>query len=427
MDRIAIVDGVRTPFVKVYTDFNDLEAYDLGRIVAIELIQKTEFDKNLIDEVIFGCVANSSDAANMARVVLLLAGIPERKRAMTVSRNCASGIESVTSGAEKIMTGAAQVVLAGGAESMSNIPLYYQKHVQNIFVALGRSKTLWTRLSQFFRLNPRLLLSPRVGLELGLTDPVCGVNMGITAENIAKDFGISRKEQDAFSLMSHQRAAAGLERLKEEMVPVYVKDEYNTVIDRDNGVRENQTMDALAKLRPYFDRKSGSVTAGNSSQITDGASVILMMKEKQAKSLGYTPLGYLRAYAYEGLDPSRMGLGPAYAIPTALDKAGCSLKDIQLIEINEAFAAQVIACVRALESKTFCSEKLGRREAVGEINREILNVNGGSIALGHPVGSTGNRLILTLLKEMKRRGLGLGMVSLCVGGGQGAAVILERE
>ena len=266
-----------------------------------------------------------------------------------------------------------------------------------------------------------------MGIQEGLTDPVCGLNMGQTAEVLAKEYGISRKEQDEFALMSHRRATAARAKLAEEIVPVHVGPDYKTVVDKDNGVRENQSMEDLAKLKPFFDRVAGTVTAGNSSQITDGACALLVMPEEKAKSLGFTPLGYLRSYDYQGLDPRRMGLGPAYAIPTALRKADLKLQDIGLIEINEAFAAQVIACERALESDKFGREELGLGGAAGKIDRDILNVNGGAIAIGHPVGSTGSRLILTLLLEMKRRNVKYGVVALCIGGGQGAAAVLERE
>ena len=425
MKRIAIVDGIRTPFAKVYTEFNSLPAKELARIAFSELIQKLELDPQAVDEVVLGTVATTTDAPNVGRVVSLLAGIPERKKAVTVSRNCASGIESATASYEKIFSGADELVLFGGVESMSNVPLLYQKEVLDFFVGLRKASParklamLWKVKSSFFR--------PVIGLQESLTDPVCGLNMGQTAEIVAKDFHISRREQDEFALRSHQRAAAAREKLAEEIVPVHVGPQYRKVVEHDNGIRENQTIEALAKLKPFFERETGTVTAGNSSQITDGACALMMTTEERAKSMGYEPLGFIKGYAYEGLDPKRMGLGPAYAIPTALKKAGLSLKDIELIEINEAFAVQVIASIKALASDQFCREKLGLSAAVGEVNPDLLNVNGGSIALGHPVGATGSRLILTLLKEMKRRKMQFGLASLCVGGGQGAAIVLERE
>lgn len=415
MSRIAIVDGIRTPFIKAWTEFWDIPAQELGRLVVRELLERTALDPALIDEVIFGAVAQPLEATNVARVISLLSGIPKEKRAYTVSRNCASGFESVTSAAEKINSGVDDIVIAGGSESMSNIPLFYRQDSAKIFLKMTKAKSPLERLGWFLRFRPRHFLKPGVGLEFGLTDPICGLNMGQTAEVLAKEFGITRIEQDEFALASHGRAFAAREKLREEIVPVIIAPKYEKVVADDNGVRANISLENLAKLKPYFDRYSGTVTVGNSCQVTDGACALLVMKEERAKELGLTPLGFIRAYAYVGVEPSRMGIGPAFAIPEVLEKAGLKLKDIELLEINEAFAAQVIASERQLQNNN-----------IGILNRDILNVNGGAIALGHPVGTTGSRLILTLLKEMKRRGLHLGLASLCVGGGQGAAIILER-
>lgn len=416
MSRIAIVEGIRTPFARAWTDFGDIPAQELGRMAVRELLERTAIKPDLIDEVIIGSVANPPEAANIARVISLLAGIPKEKRAYTVSRNCASGFEAVTSAAEKILTGMDEVVIAGGAESMSNIPMFYPPQTAKLFLKLAKARNPLEKISLFWELlKPSRLLKPVIGLQLGLTDPVCGLNMGQTAEILAKEYGITRKEQDEFALASHKRALGAREKLKEEIVPVFVPPKYEKTITDDNGVRENIIIEDLAKLKPYFDRYSGSVTVGNACQVTDGACALLLMKEEKAKELGFAPLGFIRSYDYVGVEPSKMGIGPAFAIPEALKKAGLKLSDIELLEINEAFAAQVIACERQLESA-----------GVGKLNRDILNVNGGAIALGHPVGVTGSRLILTLLKEMQRRNLHLGLASLCVGGGQGAAVIVER-
>jgi acetyl-CoA C-acetyltransferase/acetyl-CoA acyltransferase len=415
MRRIAIVDGVRTPFVKSWTDFDAIPAHELGRMVVRELLERTALLPEKVDEVIFGAVSQPPEATNVARVISLLSGVPKEKRAYTISRNCASGIESVTSAAEKIAAGFDEIVVSGGAESMSNMPMYYRKDTAKIFMSIAKAKSPLEKLSLFLSFRPRHFLNPVVGLQLGLTDPICGLNMGQTAEVLVKEYGISRKEQDEFALMSHTRAFAGRQKLKEEIVPVLVPPKYEKAIEDDTGVREKITLDDLAKLKPYFDRHTGTVTVGNSCQVSDGACALLVMAEEKAKELGFTPLGFIRAYSYVGVDPRRMGIGPAFAIPEVLDKAGLKLHEIELIEINEAFAAQVIACERQLASAR-----------IGTLNRQILNVNGGAIALGHPVGTTGNRLILTLLKEMKRRNLHLGLASLCVGGGQGAAIILER-
>lgn len=416
MQRIAIVEGIRTPFVKSWTDFEDIPAQELGRIVVRELLEKTALDPARVDEVIFGCVAQPPEAANVARVISFLAGVPKEKRAYTISRNCASGIESVTSAYEKIIAGLDEIVIAGGTESMSNIPLFYRKDTAKIFLKISKAKSALERLSLLLSFRPRHFLNPEVGLQLGLTDLTCGLNMGQTAEVLVKEYGITRLDQDTFAMMSHKRAFAAREKLKEEIVPVLLPPKYEKVVLEDNGIREKISLEDLAKLKPYFDRHTGSVTVGNSCQVTDGSCALLVMREEKAKELGFAPLGFVRAYAYAGVEPSRMGIGPAFAIPEALAKAGLKLSNIELIEINEAFAAQVIACEIQL-----------KESHVGLLNMDILNVNGGAIALGHPVGTTGSRLILTILKEMKRRNLHLGLVSLCVGGGQGAAIILERD
>ena len=425
MDRIAIVDGIRTPFSKMGANFNYLSAQELGRIAARELIERMGLDVKLIDEVIFGCVGQPADAANIARVIALLAGVPKTTPAFTVHRNCASGIEAVVQAAIKIRAGEGVCYLTGGAESMSNIPFFFSKEYQEILTEISRAKTLPARLQGFAKIRPYHFLVPKIGLQLGLTDPVCGLNMGQTAEVLAKEFGITRREQDEFSLASHQKAIASRAILREEIVPVIPGPKYKEAVVDDNGPREGQTIEALAKLKPFFERGTGTVTAGNSSQITDGACAILVMSELRAKELGMRPLGYLRSFAFAGVEPNRMGIGPAHALPMALKKAGMKLSDMQAIEINEAFAAQVLACTRALASEKFAKDN-GFEGYTGDIDPAKLNVHGGAVALGHPVGTTGARLILTMLKHLNRSNLNVGVASLCIGGGQGAAVILER-
>jgi acetyl-CoA C-acetyltransferase/acetyl-CoA acyltransferase len=425
MGRIAIVEGVRTPFIKAWTLFEHIPAQKLGMLCVRELLEWTQLDTKLVDEVIFGCVAQPTEASNIARVISLYTGIPKEKRAYTVSRNCASGFESVTSALEKICCGLDEIVIAGGTESMSNIPLLFGKEITNVLLRLNKAKSVVEKAKLFLRIRPRHL-KPVPGLILGLTDPVCGLNMGQTAEALAKEFGIGRKKQDEFALESHKKALASRMKLRGEIVPVFVPPKFNAVVEDDNGPRENQTIEQLAKLKTIFDKYTGTVTAGNACQVTDGACALLMMTEQKAKAFGYKPLGYIRAYTYVGLSPNKMGLGPAYAIPVVLEKAGLKLKDIDLIEINEAFAVQVLACLELLASKKFAQDVFSYSQAIGEINREKLNVNGGAIALGHPVGTTGSRLILTLLKEMRRREIKFGLATLCVGGGQGGAIILER-
>lgn len=425
MEKVVIIDGVRTPFCKMATAFNDLSAQELGRLATRELIERTEINPLWVDEVIFGNVAQPADAANIARVIALLSGIPHKTPAVSVHRNCASGIEAIVTAALKIQSNEAGCIISGGTESMSNIPMFLKRELQEIIMHLSRAKNILERVRVLtgFRLN---FLSPHIGLQLGLTDPVCGLNMGQTAEVLVKEFGISREEQDEFAFMSHQRAVQSKEILKEEIVPVIPAAKYQQVVEYDNGPRENQTLEALAKLKPFFDKATGTVTAGNSSQVTDGAVALLLMSETKASELGLTPLGYIRAFSFAGVEPSRMGMGPAHAIPKVLKKAAMVVKDIEAFEINEAFAAQVLACLRALESPEF-SQNFGYEGYTGTIKREILNIHGGAIALGHPVGATGARLILTMLKHLRRQNLNVGLVSLCVGGGQGAAVILERS
>ncbi|MDP3920739.1 MAG: thiolase family protein [Candidatus Omnitrophota bacterium] len=426
MKKIAIVDGVRTPFVKAWTHFDRLPAQRLGAMCVTELLQRTDFNPENVDEVIMGCVGQPIDAANVARVISLYAGIPKDKKAYTVNRNCASGFEALTSAAEKIRAGVDEIVIAGGAESMSNAPFTFTKEMSTLLLKLSRAKTLSQKLGIVAGMRPRHF-KPVAALQLALTDPVCGLNMGETAEVVAKKFGVLRARQDEFAVQSHKKAVMARGLLREEIMTVHISPKYGKYVQDDNGPRENQSIEALAKLRTIFDRRSGTVTAGNASQITDGACALLVMDEAKAKAMGYEILGTLREYEYVGLEPSEMGMGPAFAIEKVLRKSGLSLKEIDLFEINEAFAAQVLASVEALASKKFAEENFSGRAPVGEIDPERLNVNGGGIALGHPVGVTGARLVLTCLKELKRRSLKRGLVSLCVGGGQGSALILERN
>jgi acetyl-CoA C-acetyltransferase/acetyl-CoA acyltransferase len=405
------------------TDLARLGADELGRIVVNALLTRTGLDPALIDEVIFGCVGQPAEAANVARVIALRAGIPQHVPALTVHRNCASGCEAFTQAHEKMLAGRGSIFIVGGAESMSQVPLLYTPQAAAKFARLGRAKTFHQKLGAMLAFRPKDF-SPRIGLQLGLTDPVCGMNMGETAELLAREFGATRQMQDTFALESHQRAVAAQDRLAEEICPSYLAQ--NAIVTRDNGPRPGQTMEALAKLKPVFERKSGTVTAGNASQITDGAVALLVMTEQKAVELGFEPLGVLTGYAYAGCDPSRMGLGPVYAMAKAEAQTGLRIEDADVVEINEAFAAQVLACLKAMESEKFCRKMLKRDRPLGKIPPERLNANGGSIALGHPVGATGARLILTALKELQRRKGRRALTSLCVGGGQGSAIWLER-
>ncbi len=422
---IWILGGVRTPFAKAGTVFRRTPVHELGRVAVSELLARHELDPGGVDEVILGNCAQPADAMNVARVTALRAGIPERVPGVTVHRNCASGMESVADAAERIQLGRARLVIAGGIESMSQIPLLFPYEFGDWLEALSRARTPAARAAAALRFRPAML-KPRIALAEALTDPVCGLNMGETAEVLAREFGIGRERQDEFALASHQRTVAARERLREEIVPVFPPPAYDMVRD-DVGPRENQTLAQLAKLKPFFDRRNGTVTVGNSCPVTDGAVALLVGGEDAARAGSVPPLGRLRAWAFAALSPRRMGLGPVYAMARALEDAKLALDDVELFEINEAFAAQVLACLEAAKSAEFARTELGRERALGEIPLERLNVNGGAIALGHPVGASGARLLLTLLLEMRRRGAKRGLASLCVGGGQGAAFLLERD
>ncbi len=422
--RLVIVDGVRTPFCKAGGTLAGIDAVELGRIAVSALLTRTGIDPAIVDEVIFGCVSQPADAVNIARVIALRAGIPRQVPAVTVQRNCASGIEAITSAYEKMCAGHGSVFIVGGVESMSQMPLLFRRSAMEKFSRLGRAKNLGQKLGALASFRPRDF-KPRIGLQLGLTDPVAGMNMGETADLLAREFHISREEQDAFAFESNRRALSAKEKLSGEICPV-LPNGHPGVAASDNGPRENQTLAALSKLRPVFDPHHGTVTAGNASQVTDGAVALLAMEMQRATELGLTPLGALEDFAFAGCDPARMGLGPVFALDRLDRRRALNLEDADLVELNEAFAAQTIAVLEATASAEFARSHLGRQRALGTIPREKLNVNGGAIALGHPVGATGARLVLTSLKELQRRNGKRALVTLCVGGGQGAALWLER-
>lgn len=440
---VVLVEGVRTPFAKSGTKLKTVHPAELGKVALKQLIAQTNLDVNLVDEVIIGNTGNPADAVNISRVVALNAGVPLKTSAYTVHRNCASALESISNGFEKIKSGTMDVILAGGTESMSQMPTLPPKKFQAIYEKLFAAKgpkqalpLLWAlfkadmnQIKALLQGNMKDEYFPQIAVMLGLTDPFVGINMGQTAEILAKEWGLSRDMQDRFALRSHLLASKATKegRMKEEITPVYLAPEYKEVISEDVGPRDSQTLEALAKLKPFFDKATGSITAGNSCPITDGAAMVLLMSREKAEALGYKPLAVIRSYGFAGLEPERMGLGPAYSTPLALKRAGLSLKDIGLVELNEAFAAQVMSCQRAMDSDKFAQEKLGLTAKVGEIRDEILNVNGGAIALGHPVGATGTRIVLTLAKEMKRRNTQFGLATLCIGGGQGGSMIIENE
>jgi len=425
-ERLAIIDGVRSPMAKAGSALARTPADDLGAYVLRDALLRSSVPPEEVDEVIVGNVAQPAHAANIARVIALKAGLPQEVPAFTVHRNCASGMQAITSAADKAATGHGRVFLIGGVESMSNIPLIFNKHFTAFMNRLSRSKNAWQKFGALSSFRPGML-KPEIGLVQGLTDPVSGLIMGLTAENLAREFHITREEQDEYALRSHKLAAKAQEdgTFAGEMIPVPIYPEMKDMLREDIGPRPGQTMEQLAKLKPYFDRHNGTVTVGNSSQVTDGAAALLVMPETEAKERGLSPLGYLKDYAYAALAPERMGLGPAFATSRLFERTGATMADISYIEINEAFAAQLIAVERAFASDAFAKNELGRSSKLGEIDRDILNVHGGAIALGHPVGMTGTRIVLHTLKELRRRGKNSGLATLCVGGGQGAALLLE--
>jgi acetyl-CoA acetyltransferase family protein len=425
--RVAVLSGARTPFAKAGGALKDVHAADLGKRAIQETLYRANWPADDLDEVILGNVVMPVDATNLARVAAIWAGVPVRVPGLTMQRNCASGMEAIAEAAMRIRTGRGRAIIAGGAESMSNIPLLLPGESNEPFAHLSRAKSFGQKASAVAAMRPRHF-RPTAGLELGLTDPTCDMIMGKTAELLAQEWGITRREQDEFALRSHQRAIQAAEggRFAAEMFSYYAGDHF-TPVEADTGPRPGQTMEALAKLKPLFDRRDGTVTVGNSCQITDGAATLLVADAEVAHAAGSEVLGFITGYAYAGLDPSRMGLGPVYAINQLLRESGLALADIPLIEINEAFAAQVLACLKAFGSTRFAAEHLDRNAAVGEIDPGCLNVNGGAIALGHPVGATGARIVLSLLHEMRRRNVHRGIAALCVGGGQGAAIMLERN
>lgn len=421
---LAVLAGARTPFAKAFGALDTVPADQLGKVAVGGALAKAGVRPADVGEVVFGNVSGPPEASNVGRVIALRAGVPQDRVAHTVNRNCASGMESVFSAWQAIAEGRTDLVVAGGTESMSNVPLLWNRKARDFFFEWNRAG-FFGKLGLAFRKVRPSLFKPVPALELGLTDPTCGLNMGQTAEVLAKEFGIGREEQDRFALASHQKAVAAWKRgfFNDEVVPVPAELTGKAPVPMDTGPRPNQTLEALAKLKPIFDRTTGTVTPGNSCPITDGAAALVLTPADNLN--GRTPLGTIRGYAIAGCDPRRMGLGPVFAIHKLLKKTGLTLADFDLVEINEAFAVQVLACRKAMASAEFARRELGSDSAVGDLDLEKLNVNGGAVALGHPVGTSGTRLILTLLRALRDRGLKRGLAALCVGGGQGAAVWVE--
>lgn len=424
---LAIVAGKRTPFVKAFGALSGIAADQLGVMAVRESLKEAGLKADEVDEVVMGNVCGQSDAPNIARVIALRSGIPQDRIAHTVNRNCASGMESVFQASQIIRDGRAEVIVAGGTESMSQVPFLYNDEAKKWFMKLRKAKKIQDKLALLVQLRPSQF-KPVPLLQLGLTDPTCAMNMGETAEGIADDFDISRKRQDEFAVESHLKTIKAQEAgfFNDELLLVPGGITGTAPLHEDLGPRKKQSMENLGKLKPFFRRTNGTVTVGNSCTVTDGAVSLVVMSAKTAEQRGLKPLGYMNAYSIAGCDPKRMGLGPVFAIDKLLQGTEKSMSDFDLVEINEAFAAQVLGCQAALSSPQFNKDVLKRDEPIGEVPSEKLNVNGGAIALGHPVGATGARLILTNLRALKQKELSHGLVSLCVGGGQGVAIWLER-
>ena len=423
--RAAIVAGFRTPFVRAGTEFAQLDVLELARSVTVELLQRTNLDPHDVDHLVYGNVTRPVQYANLAREVVLASGLPKSTPADTVTLQCASAIQAITDATNMIERGYADVVIAGGVEMLSNVPIALSPPLARALVSASQARSMGQRLNSFKGLH----VADLPPVTPSITETSTGLSMGQSAELMAKLNGISRADQDAWALGSHRKAAqAWVEgRLAEEVAPVYLTNNGGRAITRDNHIREDTTLEKLARLKPVFDRDYGTVTAGNSSPLTDGAASVLLMSEERAAALGFTPKAIVRSYAYAAVDPAgQLLLGPAYAIPTALDRAGITLGDIDLVEMHEAFAAQVLSTLQKLDSDEFARQELGRDKAPGCIDAARINAMGGSIALGHPFGATGARCVLSLANEMQRQSAGLGLVSVCAAGGVGAAVVLEQ-
>lgn len=422
--RVAIIAGVRTPFARAGTAFKDLTAIDLGKRCVAELIQRTDLDGDLVESIVYGTVVPSVTAPNIAREISLMPVLPRGCEAYTVGRACASANQAITNAADQIALGHHDVVIAGGAESLSNVPILHSRGMSEKLVALSRAKSTGQRVKILSSVRPRDL----VPVTPAIAEPSTGETMGQSAEKMAKLNGISREDQDQFALRSHRLAHVGTEdgRLTAEIGAVWVPPKYTTALTSDNGIRADSTIEQLRALKPVFDKRYGTVTAGNSSPLTDGASAVLLMSEERAHTLGYTPLAFIRSYAYAALDPGeQLLMGPVLAAPLALRRAGLRLDDMDVIEMHEAFAAQVLCNLAGFESR-YWAERAGFAEPVGAVDRSRLNVMGGSIAIGHPFGATGGRILMTLTNELVRRGGTYGLMTVCAAGGMGHAMVIER-
>ncbi len=423
--RVAVVAGCRSPFCKSGTVLRDIPAIDLARHAVVELVHRANITGKEVDELYFGQVVPSPVVPNIAREVSLLPQFPPSIPAASINRACASANSAIAVGQDQIVLGRADVVIAGGVEALSDIPILHSRRFSDLLVGLSKAKSTAARLKLVSSFRPKDL----VPVTPAIAEPSTGQTMGQSAEKMAKVNGITRESQDEFALRSHKLAYAGTEdgRLLAEIAPILVPDS-RAAVTRDNGVRADANLEEMAKLRPAFDRRYGTVTAANSSPLTDGAAAVLLMSEEAAGALGFEPLAFIRSYAVSALDPGdQLLMGPAYAVPKALDRAGIVWKQLGLVEMHEAFASQVLSNIQAFESRQWAQEHLGRSEAIGEVDWDTLNVMGGSIAIGHPFGATGARITLTLANEMKRRDVQFGLISVCAQGGMGFAMVLERS
>jgi acetyl-CoA acyltransferase len=424
--RAAVVAGLRTPFVKAGTDFRDLSAVDLGALVVNELVARSGVAPKEVDSVVFGQVIPSSTVTLVGREMVLRTQLPRSVQAHTVARACATSIQTTTDAADQINLGHSDCAISGGAESMSDAPIFASRTLAQALVDFSRARSMGERVKIFSRLRPRDFAP----VPPALKEPTTGLTMGESAEVMAQKNGISRAAQDEFAARSHSRAAGAWEagRFEGEVMQVAVPPRYDRISAKDNIVRKDTSVEALGQLRPVFDRRYGTITAGNASPLTDGAAALLLMSEEKAKALGVRPLGFVKAYAYAALDPKDQLLqGPAYAAPVALDRARLRLADMDLVDMHEAFAAQVLSNLKAFASRAFAERELGRSEPLGEVDPAKLNVNGGSIALGHPFAATGARMILQTLRELERRKGQHALLTVCAAGALGAALVLERE
>ncbi|MEI9935916.1 MAG: acetyl-CoA C-acyltransferase FadI [Pseudomonadota bacterium] len=423
--RVAIVSGLRTPFAKQGSAYKDLSALDLAKIVVAELLQRTGIDPREVGQVVYGQVIPSLRVPNIAREIVLGTGMPRSIEAYSVARACVTSYQAAVNVAESIAAGVIDCGIAGGADSASDVPMAVSKRLSTALVKVSKARSL----AEKFRALAGIGTADLVPIPLSLEELSTGLTMGQSAEKMAKENGISRADQDTFAHRSHTLAAQAWAdgRLREEVMSVFVPPTYEAFED-DNLVRKDSELDAYAKLKPAFDREYGTVTAGNSSPLTDGASALLLMTEKKAKSLDFEVLGYVRSYAFAAVDPAeQLLMGPAYAAPLALDRAELKLKNMDLIDMHEAFAAQVLSNVQAFESDTFAVQKLGRDKRIGRVDWDKLNVSGGSIALGHPFAATGARQISQTLRELRRRGGQYALCTACAAGGLGAAMVLEAS